>query len=373
MQINVLSSKYVRVLSKNILIFMLTILCSFMCMSFTTVNNDGSNKKRNVIKPTPNIAPEGFVIGPDEKEETVIGPAIENKTVKTNNKVVHTIGDDFNSTKTSNKKITTSIKPNNTPATIQPSIGPSSIGEKPAKQSHTSKVVNRTSTTSKYASPMVATKKRSPLKFLSANYMAKEQRVKKESAKTKAASIMDLVNQKMDVPKTMVTKSLIDHKKTPVSMTATSINWLTWDEAMRKQAKEPRKIMVELYTNWCSWCVKMDKTTFKDPAIIQYINENFYAVKFDAETRTEVSFKGQKFGYIEDGSRGYNLFSLYLTRGRLTFPSIIFLDETINNPQPVKGFQNVAMMDRLLQFFGENHYKKMDWSLFNQSFESASR
>jgi len=344
-------------------------------MSFTTVNNDGNNKKESVIRPTPNIAPEGFVIGPDKKEEAVIRPAIEKETVKkTNNKVVQTIGSDFNSTKTFHKKeVTTSIKPNNTPTTIQPSIGPASIGEKPTKQGNTSKIANRTNVTSQYASPMAATKKRPSLQFLSANYMAKQHKAKKDNSKPKAASIMDLVNQKMDAPKTTVTKSLIDHKKPHASINATSINWLTWDEAMRKQAKEPRKIIVELYTNWCSWCVKMDKTTFKDPAIVQYINENFYAVKFDAETRTEVSFKGQKFGYIEDGSRGYNLFSLYLTRGRLTFPSIIFLDETINNPQPVKGFQNVAMMDRLLQFFGENHYKKMDWSLFNQSFESASR
>ncbi len=193
----------------------------------------------------------------------------------------------------------------------------------------------------------------------------------------KSASILEMFSTKMNhsTRKDDTRKILVDDKKTTYSTSTvvTSINWLTWEEAMSRHAKEPRKIVVELYTNWCSWCVKMDKTTFNDPAIIQYINENFYAVKFDAETREEVFFKEQKFGYIQDGNRGYNLFSLYLTRGRLTFPSIVFLDETINNPQPVKGFQNVSAMERLLQFFGENHYRKMDWSLYNRFIESAAK
>ncbi|MEZ4887659.1 MAG: DUF255 domain-containing protein [Chitinophagales bacterium] len=148
------------------------------------------------------------------------------------------------------------------------------------------------------------------------------------------------------------------------------VNWLTWQEAMELQKVEPRKIIVDLYTEWCVWCERMEKATFKHPVIAQYINENFYPVKFDAETRETINFRGRDFNYESQVERGYNMFSVYLTRGQLSYPSVVFLDEKANNPQPVKGFQNPVVMDKLLHFFGENHYLTHDWGIFNQLYIS---
>ena len=62
-----------------------------------------------------------------------------------------------------------------------------------------------------------------------------------------------------------------------------AIKWYTWDEAIALNAKNPKKIFIDLYTEWCGYCKKMDANTFKDPEVAKYMNEHFYAVKFDAE------------------------------------------------------------------------------------------
>ena len=61
------------------------------------------------------------------------------------------------------------------------------------------------------------------------------------------------------------------------------IQWLTMEEAYEKTQKEPKKILVDVYTDWCGWCKVMDRGTFRDEKVVAYVNEHYYAVKFDAE------------------------------------------------------------------------------------------
>ena len=63
------------------------------------------------------------------------------------------------------------------------------------------------------------------------------------------------------------------------------IQWMTWDEAVAASKESPKKILVDVYTDWCGYCKKMDKGTFTDVDLAKYINENFSAVKLDAEQK----------------------------------------------------------------------------------------
>ena len=73
------------------------------------------------------------------------------------------------------------------------------------------------------------------------------------------------------------------------------INWMTFEEAVKLNETAPKKIFIDVYTDWCGWCTKMDQTTFVDPMIVEYMNENFYAVKFNAEQKEPVEFMGYTF------------------------------------------------------------------------------
>src|SRR5687767_13071642 len=96
------------------------------------------------------------------------------------------------------------------------------------------------------------------------------------------------------------------------------IKWMTWAEVQEAQKKQPRKSVVDCYTDWCGWCKRMDASTFAHPDIVKYVNENFYAIKFDAETKEVVKFKGKEYKFVPSGNRGYNELAAEILNGQLS-------------------------------------------------------
>ncbi len=150
-----------------------------------------------------------------------------------------------------------------------------------------------------------------------------------------------------------------------------TIKWLTMDEALRLYKIAPKKIFVDLYTDWCTLCKKMDASTFQHPEIVNYINQHFYPVKMDAEMRNTIVFNNKAYEFLpNEGSNGLHSLVLYLTRGRPSFPSIVFLDEKMDNPQAVRGFLNPVRMEKISVYFAENFYKQYEWGIFNKTYKS---
>lgn len=84
------------------------------------------------------------------------------------------------------------------------------------------------------------------------------------------------------------------------------VQWYTIEEVQELVKTAPRKIYIDMYTDWCGWCKVMDQKTFTDEKIAKQLNTDFYAVKFDAEGRENVDFKNQTFKFVAQGSRGYH-------------------------------------------------------------------
>lgn len=78
------------------------------------------------------------------------------------------------------------------------------------------------------------------------------------------------------------------------------IQWLKFEEAIAANEKNPKMILVDVYTDWCGWCKKMDKDTFTDPQVIAHFQKNFYAVKLNAEdTKRSFPFMGKTYTEAE--------------------------------------------------------------------------
>ncbi len=74
---------------------------------------------------------------------------------------------------------------------------------------------------------------------------------------------------------------------------AQEINWVTMDEALELQKTAPKKIFMDAYTNWCGPCKMLDKNTFHNADVVEYVNKHYYAVKFNAEGNSAVTYKGK--------------------------------------------------------------------------------
>ena len=73
---------------------------------------------------------------------------------------------------------------------------------------------------------------------------------------------------------------------------AQQIQWMTLAEAIEAQKVNPKKIFMDVYTDWCGPCKLLDKNTFQNPDVSKYISEHFYAVKFNAEGQEEIKEGG---------------------------------------------------------------------------------
>lgn len=136
------------------------------------------------------------------------------------------------------------------------------------------------------------------------------------------------------------------------------IQWMSWEEAVVANKKHPKKILVDVYTEWCGWCKKMDKTVFSDPIIAAYVKENFYAVKFDAEQKTTIKYDGHEFKFNPNATRrGVHDLAIALLDSRMSYPSLVYLDERRDRISISPGFKAADKLIHELNFIEEGHYK----------------
>ena len=138
---------------------------------------------------------------------------------------------------------------------------------------------------------------------------------------------------------------------------ATTVNWLTFEEAVERSKTEKRKIFIDVYTDWCGWCKVMDKNTFQTAAVAKVLNEKYYPVKFNAEQREDVLFKGTTFKFIEYGNRGTHQLAAALLNNQLSYPSVVFLNEDFSIIHILKGYQKAPDFHKIAEFIGGDHYK----------------
>ncbi|NND06176.1 MAG: DUF255 domain-containing protein [Saprospiraceae bacterium] len=152
---------------------------------------------------------------------------------------------------------------------------------------------------------------------------------------------------------------------------AQKVKWMTIEEALEARAKEERKIVVDIFTDWCSWCKKMDQSTFQNPFIADYLNEHYYPVKFNAESTTTVVFKDKEYEFLRQGGKGYHQLAVELTQGRLSYPTVVFLDENLDIIQALRGFQSSLRFEQIMTYFAHDYYKTTPWSKFSENFHTV--
>jgi len=154
------------------------------------------------------------------------------------------------------------------------------------------------------------------------------------------------------------------------SVSHAQVEWLTWEEAIAKNKIEKRKILVDVYTSWCSWCKKMDARTYQKEHISSIINKNFYPVRFDAEYKKDIIFNNKVYSYVSGfGKKGFHELADEIMSSRMSYPTTVFIDENLEVIQPIPGFQGPSTFKMIMAFFSGTHYMNTPWHKFEADFK----
>ena len=147
------------------------------------------------------------------------------------------------------------------------------------------------------------------------------------------------------------------------------IEWLKLDEVTSKIKLQSKPVLIDLYTDWCYWCKVMDKKTYSNSKVIDYINEHFYSARINAETKYALNWKSKTYMY--NNRYQINEFALFVTYGRASFPSTIIIADDDSAPIPIAGFMEPKEIEGILKYYGEGAYKTMNFPEFEKTFKSS--
>ena len=146
------------------------------------------------------------------------------------------------------------------------------------------------------------------------------------------------------------------------------INWLSLSELAAVYEKQPKPIIIDVYTNWCGWCKVMDKETYANDNVASYINENYYAVKFNAESKDTVTLNGKKYGF--NPAYKANELAVFLLFGRMGYPTTVLLSAIDAQPAPLSGYLKPSELEPPLKFFGDGIYKTKNFPDYMKAFSA---
>ena len=170
-------------------------------------------------------------------------------------------------------------------------------------------------------------------------------------------------------------------------MAQEKIQWMSIEEAyeLTQSEENPKKIFIDVYTDWCGWCKRMDKATFQKPEVAAYMNEHYYNVKFNAEQKEDITilnntftfvahgkgegvvqnsdvlFLNNTFTFVAQGKRGYHELAAALLNGKMSYPTVIFMNDKFEMLSPVPGYQEPVQFLKIANFFGSTAYKNTPW------------
>lgn len=116
-----------------------------------------------------------------------------------------------------------------------------------------------------------------------------------------------------------------------------SVKWTSYNEGMLAAENEGKKIFLSFYADWCTFCAKMDKETFKEPAIAAYLNQHFISIRVDTEKEADIARK-------------------HFVRG---LPMTWFMEPDGEKISSLPGYIPPEMFIQILKFIESDSYKGM--------------
>ena len=158
------------------------------------------------------------------------------------------------------------------------------------------------------------------------------------------------------------------------------INWMTFSEAIEAQKKIPKKILMDVYTTWCGPCKLMDKNTFQNPDVVNYVNKYYYAVKFNGEGNEIIyffnrTFKNPNYDPNRNGRNATHQLTQFLRVNG--YPTVVFFSENADPIMPLVGYYKPQQIELFLKMIKQGDYqvfsKPEDFENYQKNFRPRFR
>jgi len=134
------------------------------------------------------------------------------------------------------------------------------------------------------------------------------------------------------------------------------LKWKKYDEGLQEAIKLKKKILVDVYTDWCKWCKKFDAEVYSDAKVAKYLEQQYIPVKINAESNRQVTFEGKKISEA-DLARQFNVSG---------YPTILFLETEGKYINRLASFVPADQFLPILQYIGDDYYKKISWEDYSK-------
>jgi thiol-disulfide isomerase/thioredoxin len=146
---------------------------------------------------------------------------------------------------------------------------------------------------------------------------------------------------------------------------------MTFKEAQEKNKTVPKPFIIDIYTDWCGWCKHMMKTTYSNPAIANYINANFYPVKFNAEGKDTIEYNGKIYKPLSKDPKTPHELAIKFLGEKLSYPSTIFVTNNYEYNLLSQGFLEEKKLEPILVFMVENAWRSSIFDEFGKHFNNT--
>lgn len=136
-----------------------------------------------------------------------------------------------------------------------------------------------------------------------------------------------------------------------------SLNPMDLDRALEYAAQNNKKVLIDVYAEWCPYCEKMHNEVYTEPDVIDTVNEYYYLVKINIESEEPVNYLGRQMTERD--------FSSFLNSSSL--PTTFFMkpDGDLLGMQP--GLLPADVFEDLLHFVGSNAFESSTFDEFRNS------
>jgi uncharacterized protein len=103
------------------------------------------------------------------------------------------------------------------------------------------------------------------------------------------------------------------------------IHWYPWGrEAFDTAEAGDKPVLLDIGAVWCHWCHVMDGESYEDPALAQYLNQNFVCIKVDRDERPDVDARYQRAVQTLTQQGGWPLTAFLTPKGEVFFGGTYF-------------------------------------------------